>query len=253
MVLVHGSAGGLDSWDPVTPFLADEFELWVYARRGYAPSSSPRGPKTYADDVADLAAVLAAAGGSAHVVGGSYGATVALRAAAGGLAAIRSVTLFEPPLFAAGPALAATLERFRSLLAAGDVAAATRVFAAEVARVPASILEALAGAGSPGEAEQAAAVAEATGSLHDLEAMAADTADIGRWARIDVPVLLMQGSDTWPPMPATMDALADALPGAARVVLPGQSHFASHTAPEMFADAVRAFLTDNGSAGVGWR
>src|SRR3954453_4223610 len=29
VVLVHGSAGGLDSWDPVLPFL-DGFEAWGY-------------------------------------------------------------------------------------------------------------------------------------------------------------------------------------------------------------------------------
>jgi pimeloyl-ACP methyl ester carboxylesterase len=72
--------------------------------------------------------------------------------------------------------------------------------------------------------------------------MAADAADLDRWARIEVPLLLLQGSDTWDPMPATMDALAAVLPTASRTVLPGQSHFASHTAPELFAGAVRTFL-----------
>ena len=242
VVLVHGSAGGLDSWDPVTPLLREDFELWVYARRGYAPSAGSGSPKTYADDVADLRAVLAAAGGSAHVLGGSYGATVALHAAGEVGTGIRSLALFEPPLFAAGRTLTATLDRFRSLLETGAVAAATRLFAEEVSRVPASILNALADAGPQDPAEHAVAAAEAEGCLHDLEAMTADTADIRRWAHIDVPVLLLQGSDTWSPMPATMESLAEALPGAFRVVLAGQSHFASHTAPQLFADAVRDFL-----------
>jgi pimeloyl-ACP methyl ester carboxylesterase len=245
VVLVHGSAGGLGSWDPVTPLLSDEFELWVYARRGYAPSDGSPRPKTYADDVVDLRAVVAAAGGSAHVVGGSYGATVALHAAAGGDgAALRSLTLFEPPLFAAGRTLTATLDRFHHCLEAGNIAAAQRLFADEVSRVPAPILAALAdaGAGPQDAAEQAVAAAEAVGCLHDLEAMAADTADIRQWAHLDVPVLLMQGSDTWSPMPATMNSLAEVMPGAARAVLPGQSHFASHTAPNMFANAIREFL-----------
>jgi pimeloyl-ACP methyl ester carboxylesterase len=247
VVLVHGSAGGLGSWDPVTPLLRDEFELWVYARRGYAPSNGSRRPKTYADDVADLRAVLAAAGGSAHLVGGSYGATVALHAAGGDGAAVRSLTLFEPPLFAAGPTLTAALDRFRNFLEAGNIAAAKRLFAEEVSRVPAPILAALAhaGAGPQDPAEQAVAAAEAVGCLHDLEAMAADTADIRQWAHIDVPVLLMQGSDTWPPMPATMNSLAEVMPGAARAALPGQSHFASHTAPKMFADTIREFLKEH--------
>jgi pimeloyl-ACP methyl ester carboxylesterase len=240
VVLVHGSAGGLDSWDPVLPLLADEFEAWVYARRGY-PSSGPcRQEKTFADDVTDLEAVLGAVGGPAHVVGASYGATVALHAARSGLSGVRSVAVFEPPLFAAGAELKEVLDRYRALLAAGDLAAATRLFAGQVARVPAEILDALARAG--GEPDAGRATAEALGCLHDLEAMASDELDLGRWTRIGIPVLLMQGSDTWAPMPASMDALADALPGAGRAVLTGQAHFATHTAPALFAETLRTFL-----------
>jgi pimeloyl-ACP methyl ester carboxylesterase len=247
VVLVHGSAGGLDSWDPVAPLLSDEFELWVYARRGYAPSGDCARPKTYADDVGDLRTVLTAAGGSAHVVGASYGAAVALHAASGSGTAIRSMTLFEPPLFAAGSTMTTILDRFRDLVEAGDVASATRVFAQEVSRVPASILDALGDAGNDSRdlAEQTVAAAEAFGCLHDLEAIAADTADFQQWTHIDLPVLLLQGSDTWAPMPATMESLAEAMPSAARVVLPGQSHFATHTAPEMFAEALRKFLNEH--------
>ena len=81
LVLVHPSSGGLDSFDPIVPLL-DGWELWAYARRGYAPSGgSGDQPKTFADDVGDLQTVLAAAGGPADVLGASYGATVALHAA----------------------------------------------------------------------------------------------------------------------------------------------------------------------------
>jgi pimeloyl-ACP methyl ester carboxylesterase len=248
VVLVHGSSGGLDSWDPIVPLLADRFELWVYARRGYPPSDGCRSPKTYADDVADLQAVIAAAGGSAHVAGASYGATVALHAAHAGSEAIRSVALFEPPLFAAGATLTPVLSAYRELLRAGDLAAATRLFAEKVARVPAALLAALSSAdAAPKSAdEQATAAAEAVGCLHDLEAIAADQTDVQRWAGIGVPVLLMQGGETWAPMPSTMDALAGALPKATRVTLPGQSHFATHTAPEPFAAVLREFLLSAG-------
>ncbi|AEV84252.1 hydrolase [Actinoplanes sp. SE50] len=235
VVLVHGSAGGLDSWDPVHPLLSDRFAVWVYARRGYAPSDRAGGPKTYADDVADLRAVIAAAGGSAHVVGASYGATVGLHAAAGDAMGVRSLALFEPPLFAAGAGLAATLDLYRKLLRDGDPAAAAVLFAEQVSRVPAPILAALAGAAPPDPAEM-------VGCLHDLEAMVDDTLDVGRWGGTGVPVLLLQGSDTWAPMPETMEALAATLPDVTRVTLAGQSHFATHTAPRMVAGALLDFL-----------
>jgi pimeloyl-ACP methyl ester carboxylesterase len=53
---------------------------------------------------------------------------------------------------------------------------------------------------------------------------------------------LLSGEATWAPMPATMDALAAAMPSAQHVRLAGQSHFVTHTAPEQFADAVLSYL-----------
>ena len=237
VVLVHGSNGGLDSWDPIRPLLEDDFELWVYARRGYLPSGMGTGPTTYAQEVDDAAAVIAAAGGRAHLVGGSLGATIALHTAVttGG---VLSLAIFEPALYAAGEAVAGLLGPFRELLAAGDVRAANRLFSEHAARIPTWVLDMFA----PGPDPSPQAMAEAVGCRHDLEAMAADSLDVDRWARIEVPVLLMQGADTWPPMPATMDALAAVLPDVTRAIWPGQSHFASHTAPELFAATVRRFL-----------
>jgi pimeloyl-ACP methyl ester carboxylesterase len=53
----------------------------------------------------------------------------------------------------------------------------------------------------------------------------------------------MQGEQTWAPMPATMDALMAALPATTtRVVFKGESHFATHTVPGLFAETLRRFL-----------
>ncbi len=62
-----------------------------------------------------------------------------------------------------------------------------------------------------------------------------------RWSRITLPVLLMQGADTWSPVPEGMAALAEALPRASRRVWEGQSHFATSTDPELVAAALRDF------------
>lgn len=243
MVLVHGSAGGLDSWDPIVPLLTDAFEVWVYARRGYAPSDKPSREKTFADDVRDVKAVVAAAGGRVHVVGASYGGTVTLHALLAGVPGIRSAVVFEPPLFAAGPALKDVLDQYRALIEAGDLAAAAMLFAREVSRVPEVILQAL--AGSVGELDEVRARDEAVGCLYDLEAMAADEPDIRRWGQVDAPLLLMQGSNTWRPMPETLNALALAVPNAERLVLAGQAHFATHTAPALFANSLLNFTHAN--------
>src|SRR4051812_1661336 len=130
LVLVHPSSGGLDSFAPIVPLL-EGFELWAYARRGYAPSGSCERPKTFADDVADLQTVLDAAGGQADVLGASYGAAVALHTAHADSSGIQSLVLFEPPLFSARSSLAGVLERYRSCLDEDALACATRLFAAQ--------------------------------------------------------------------------------------------------------------------------
>jgi len=235
VVLVHGSAGGLESWDPVVPFL-DGLEVWTYTRRGY-PGSGQARDKTFADDVADLTAVLAEVGTPAHLVGGSYGGTVVLHAARDG-ADLRSLTVWEAPLYSAGPALRPALDRYRQYVDDGDLVAAGRFFAENVARVPAAMLDAL----GDGVAMERA---EAIGCLHDLEAMTVDDPDLDRWAGIAVPTLLMRGSDTWSPMPETMAALAAVLPRAHRATLDGLNHFATHTAPDVWAGTLHRFLSEH--------
>lgn len=245
VVMVHGSGGGLHSWRPVAERLADRFGLWTPARRGYAPSGPGRRPKRFADEVADLGELIERIGRPVHLVGMSYGATVALHAAAAGLP-IRSLVLWEPPLYAAGAELAPVLARFEELTARGDRRRADRLLAEEVARVPAAVLDLMA-ASDPADAdpcdEQPAETSDAPGWCRDLESMAADTPDVRRWSGVAVPTLLMRGADTWQPMPETLDRLAAALPQVTLVTFPGQSHFAPSTAPDAVAAEIDRFLS----------
>ena len=241
LVLVHGSGGGLHSWAPVVGLLPDRYETWVYARRGFAPSDPRAEATTFADDVADLQAVIDAAGGRAHVVGMSHGATVGLHHALARPDAVVTLSLFEPPLFAAGPRLAPALDEYRAHVDAGRATAAQRVFAARAAQVPAELL-------GPEPADLGArtadedALVEAVADLHDLESMGADDGDLARWAGVRAPVLLMEGADTWQPMPRTMDALAEVLPQVTRVRWEGQTHFAAFVRPDLVVAALEEFL-----------
>ncbi|NUS92261.1 MAG: alpha/beta fold hydrolase, partial [Nocardia sp.] len=58
VIMIHGSGGGLHSWQPVAEHLAGRCELWLPARRGYAPSGPGHAPKHYADEVRDLGAII---------------------------------------------------------------------------------------------------------------------------------------------------------------------------------------------------
>ncbi|AJE38806.1 hypothetical protein SNOD_00985 [Streptomyces nodosus] len=236
VVMVHGSGGGLHSWQPVAERLADRFELWTPARRGYAPSGPGRSPKHFADEVGDLGALIDKIGRPVHLAGMSYGATVALHAAAAGLP-VRSLVLWEPPLYAAGEELAPVLARFEELTARGDRRQADRLLAEVVARVPAVLLN-LMDAGKPAGEEPD----DAHGWCRDLESMAADTADVERWSAATVPTLLMRGADTWPPMPQTLDRLASVLPHVTLTTFPGQMHFAPSAIPDTVAAEIARFL-----------
>lgn len=236
VVMVHGSGGGLHSWQPVAQRLADRFELWTPARRGYAPSGPGRSPKRFADEVGDLKALIDKIGCPVHLVGMSYGATVALHATAAGLP-VRSLVLWEPPLYAAGEELGPVLAEFEDLTAHGDRRRADRLLAEKVARVPAELLD-LMDAGEPDDSE----FADAPGWCRDLESMAADSVEVERWSAVTTPTLLMRGADTWQPMPATLDRLATALPHVTYTMFPDQMHFAPSVVPEEVATEIARFL-----------
>jgi pimeloyl-ACP methyl ester carboxylesterase len=243
VVLLHGSGGGLHSWAGVAERLAGSYELWMPARRGYGPSDIPAARKSFKDEVIDLSAVIEAAGQPVHLVGASYGATLALHKAATEPGRLRSLAVFEPPLFAAGPSINPLHDRYRAAFERADTGEMFAVLN-EVTRVPPSIVAALAAGAGGRRPDPAEARRSAIGWLHDLEALADDSTDAARWSSITVPALLMQGADTWEPMPTTMNALAAALPAARRVIWPGQSHFATMTAPELVAGELLAFFAE---------
>ena len=93
VVFVHGSLTTSEqSWGK-QEVLAERWTLVIPDRRGYAPN--PIADRSdFEDDAADIAPLL---DGSAHLVGHSYGATVALCIAGLEPDAVRSLTLIETP------------------------------------------------------------------------------------------------------------------------------------------------------------
>jgi pimeloyl-ACP methyl ester carboxylesterase len=91
--MVHGSfTWGEDAWAQQRG-LTDHYRLLVVDRCGHgqSPDTGRFGFEEQADDIADLLGTLA------HIVGGSYGAVLALIVAQREAGRIRSVTVIEPP------------------------------------------------------------------------------------------------------------------------------------------------------------
>lgn len=85
VLLLHGFPQRADSWDLIVPLLTDAgYRVVTVNQRGYSPGAQPRRRRDYAfpELTADVAAVIDAYGGRAHVVGHDWGAAVAWGTAA---------------------------------------------------------------------------------------------------------------------------------------------------------------------------
>lgn len=234
VVLVHGTTDGIAAFAFVEPALAEHYTTWVYDRRGRGGSGDAAG-YSFGLEVEDLRAVLTAAG-HCHVVAHSFGALIALRAAADG-ARMRSLTLYEPPLMSEHfPHEAA--RRMRSLIDAGDVDGGLRVMIGEVACV------------SQEERQIAQSFGPVWKQLLDGARAAPREVEVVRdagWGDegfplTGIPVLAIHGGREETRMYPTADELSRFVSGAENVTLHGQGHLALTMAPYRFAGVVLRFL-----------
>ncbi len=95
LVLAVGAFCTRQAFGDLVSLLAKDFSVVTYDRRGRGDSTDTA-PYAVAREVEDLAAVIAAVGGSAGVLGHSSGAILALEAAVVGVP-IERLAVYEPP------------------------------------------------------------------------------------------------------------------------------------------------------------
>lgn len=236
LVLVHGTSADHARWTPVVEALAGRFTTWAVDRRGRGASGDGAG---YAieREFEDVAAVVDAIGGPVDLLGHSYGAVCAVEAARR-TANVGRLVLYEPPLpVGAEITPPGVVDRLEALLAAGDREGVVSTFLAEVVRMPAEELEVLrAHPGWP------ARVAAAHTIPRELRIDRDYRPDVGAFAAVAAPTLLLLGGDSPPFFGAAVERLAGVLPDVRVTVLPGQQHVAMDTAPALFLGEVLAFL-----------
>jgi pimeloyl-ACP methyl ester carboxylesterase len=132
LVLVDGALchRALGPARPLAEQLSASFTVYAYDRRGRGGSGPGETAYAVAREVEDLAAVLGAAGGHAHVFGSSSGAALALAAAQEGLP-IDRLALYEAPFVVDGTHAANDLDlpdTCRRLVADGRRGAAVALF-----------------------------------------------------------------------------------------------------------------------------
>lgn len=97
VILVGGGAVDRSENAPLAPELAGSFTVYNYDRRGRGDSGDTP-PYAVEREIEDIAALIAEAGGTAHVYGASSGGALALAAAAAGLP-IGRIAVYEVPYF----------------------------------------------------------------------------------------------------------------------------------------------------------
>jgi pimeloyl-ACP methyl ester carboxylesterase len=233
--LVDPATGRAGRWEnaPLAAELAARFTVYNYDRRGRADSGDTQ-PYAVERELEDLDAMIAEAGGRAHLYGVSSGGALTLEAAAAGLAVDR-LGVYEVPYFVADDALQRWreyVEQLGSALGEGRRGDAVELFM----RVAGATHEMVAGARSspvwPGLEEVAHTLA------YDAACIGDGRPPTARLATIIRPVLVATGGGEGF-FEQAADAIAAGVPKAERLTLEGQTHVAD---PKVVAPVLERFF-----------
>lgn len=202
--------------------LQQHFTVYTYDRRGRGESGDTK-PYSVQREVEDLQALITAAGGTVDMFGVSSGAALALEATTK-VDGIAKLALYEAPFIvddSHAPRLrfAETLDAF---IAKDDRSGALKYFMKTVGAP--SIMVTIMSLTPPWRKLKAVA--------HTLPYDAGVLGDLGegrplparRWPAATMPVLVFVGGKSPEVMHSAQKAIADQLPDAALVTLPGQTH-----------------------------
>lgn len=246
LILVHGSWVDHTEWPFIVPGLAARFHVVVYDRRGHSQSERLPTQGSVREDVADLAAIIDRAGGPAHVLGISMGASISLRLAAERPELFRTLAAHEPPLIDLlrdDPATRPIAENLTTaFLSVADAIAAGKD--EEGAR---RFHEMILGPGGWDtmltDDERRMLIDNAPTFLDETrepEILGIDTEALSRFRG---PVLLSDGSETPPFFTMVLDKLAAVLPNATRKAFAGAGHIPHVTHPQEYVAAITEFIS----------
>jgi pimeloyl-ACP methyl ester carboxylesterase len=234
LVLVHGGfSDHITNWEFVKPRFEQQFTVYALARRGRGETSASEG-HSIDDESMDVVALIQSINEPVFLLGHSYGAQVALAAAATIPNRIRKLVLYEPPwphVFSKE-----ALARLEGLAQADDWDGFALTFFRDVLFVPTQELDQV-----RSSELWLPIVADARATLGDLRALIRHDFKAERFGELRVPVLLQVGSESPRDLYVT-DALAAALPDVRVEELPGQAHEGMTTAPDLYAEAVSRFF-----------
>jgi pimeloyl-ACP methyl ester carboxylesterase len=220
VILTSGAFNTRATTAPLAAALQRQFTVFNYDRRGRGESGDT--PNYSVErEIEDIEALIGAAGGSAALFGYSSGGTLALKAAADGLA-IRKLALYDVPFLVddSWQRLPADFARqLAQLVSAGKRGEAVELYQRVAAGIPEPVVAQMRGAPFRPALEAIA---------HTLAYDAMIIGDLGfpteLIASVQTPTLVIDGELSPPVMHGAAEALARTLPNGRRCTLPGQSH-----------------------------
>jgi pimeloyl-ACP methyl ester carboxylesterase len=232
IILVVGAFNDRATGAPLARSLEPHFTVFNYDRRGRGESGDTaaqesREPYAIEREIEDLDALIDQAGGTAGVFGYSSGATLALRAAAHGLA-ISQLALYDPP--PTGAKAGQLAPKLTELIAAGRRGEAVELFQTEAVGIPAAIVAQMRSAPFRPALEEIA---------HTLvyESLILSLLPDERIASVRAPTLVIDGENSPELVRQAAQSLARALPNAQYRTLKGQGH-------DLVPDAVAPLLEE---------
>lgn len=246
VVCVHSNASTSGQWRALMDLLAPAYR--VFAPDSYGSGKSPDWPSdreiSLADEAALIEPVLRRAGEPLVLVGHSYGAAVALKAALANPRRVRALALYEPTLFslieADGPApndadgIRDAVAAAAAALDAGDRDGAAKCF-----------IDYWMGEGAwaaTPEARRPPIAASVANVRRWAHALTREPATLDDFRTLDLPVLLMTGGRSTRSAHGVARRLARALPRVERIEFEALGHMAPVTHPEPVNAAIRDFL-----------
>jgi len=238
-LLIHCSLARHIVWEGVMAGLANSHSMTAFDMLGHGAAEPWNGKDSYQLQVSEMAADFCQE--PAHIIGHSFGATVALRLAVERPELVSGLTLIEPVFFAVAaqdvPEVharhAAAFVPFAQAIDAGDDETAAELFTA------------MWGNGVPWRKVPQGAKDYITERIHLIpagaEAIEDDRSDVlGRLSNVSCPVTLIEGSDSPEIVSCIQKGLLARLPNATRHVVEGAGHMVPLTHAEKVAEIIRA-------------